>query len=123
MTSVFIRYPTDHLTTGPIFVCGFCNEDFTGPLRKRNHQRHVNVVHMEVLKMSTVEDPSVCPICGKTFTLKGHCKRHVRSVHQKITRYECSYCAKKFYRKSDRNKHERDRAGKCTVETDQIVID
>jgi len=45
-----------------------------------------------------------CPKCNKTFTQKGACNRHYRSVHEGI-RIPCNICGKTFTEKSHVERH------------------
>ena len=60
-----------------------------------------------------VEDPDgtgySCGLCGKGFGLeKGHCKRHIRNVHNKsVTNLTCDYCQKSYKNYDSLRHHQR----------------
>jgi uncharacterized C2H2 Zn-finger protein len=54
---------------------------------KENKSRKKNVKNVQ-------PQSGICPICCKSFK---HVKRHIETVHKKITRFSCSFCDKKFY--------------------------
>ena len=39
-----------------------------------------------------------CQLCGKLFSDKSNCRRHVRETHQKLGQYACSFCNKVLHR-------------------------
>jgi hypothetical protein len=66
----------------------------------------------DVLK-NVVEDPDgtgySCGLCGKGFGMeKGHCKRHIRNVHNKsVTILSCDYCQKSYKNYDSLRHHQR----------------
>jgi uncharacterized Zn-finger protein len=49
-------------------------------------------------------DDGICGECNTTFTTKSSLKRHIESVHKKIT-YKCSLCELGFSREEALHKH------------------
>ena len=39
-----------------------------------------------------------CQLCGKLFSDKSNCRRHVRETHQKMSQYACPFCSKALHR-------------------------
>lgn len=46
-----------------------------------------------------------CEICSHAFTDKSNLIAHVKTVHEKITRFKCDECSKKYFYQSCLNKH------------------
>jgi uncharacterized Zn-finger protein len=38
-------------------------------------------------------------LCDRSFTEKGHLKKHIQAVHEHIRPYQCPYCEKRCNRK------------------------
>eukprot|EP01084_Bolivina_argentea_P219847 372741_1 len=68
---------------------------------QKNFQNHMNMKH-NILK------PYKCPRnqCNQCFKTKTHLTGHIRNVHNKEKRFECTVCKRGFYLKSDWKKHE-----------------
>ena len=49
---------------------------------------------------------AACELCGKQFRHKYAVKFHVRQVHEKATRVDCSRCGKQVYNKYMLVKHQ-----------------
>ena len=62
---------------------------------------------------NVVEDPDgsgySCGLCGKGFGMeKGHCKRHIRNVHNKsVTILTCDFCQKSYKNYDSLRHHQR----------------
>ena len=39
-----------------------------------------------------------CQLCGKLFSDKSNCRRHVRETHQRMSQYACPFCTKVLHR-------------------------
>ena len=52
-----------------------------------------------------VSELTRCPFCEKPLGPNTSVKRHIAAVHLKIKNHECAICAKKFFRKNDRDRH------------------
>ena len=78
------------------YRCEICNVSFTvlQGLRNHNTQHHSDVWHE-------------CDVCKKKFRFRNALKVHVRSVHQKVSRYFCDVCGKGFYLRYKLDKHKR----------------
>jgi len=46
----------------------------------------------------TISSGFSCSVCGKTFTDKSNCRRHVKETHQKLGQFGCPYCSKVLHR-------------------------
>jgi hypothetical protein len=69
--------------------------------KKRGLKYHIMTKHEQ-----DTSTKYYCDLCDKFVTLaKDRLAVHVRMVHQKETRFQCDYCAKKFFRNSDKNAH------------------
>ena len=114
------------------FQCDFCEKKY---YQKSHLQEHVLAAHKDFdnenmllvsnseweneenytkeFSMSTIgeniSDPvkksPECTLCGKTFRSKGHVKRHIESVHEKLKKHQCDMCEKKYYQKSHLKEH------------------
>ena len=77
------------------YTCDICGLKI---ISVHNLNRHKKYVH------STDDFP--CPICQKRFKNACYLKDHVRLVHEKIKKYECSTCGSKFSERRYLRKHE-----------------
>ena len=51
------------------------------------------------------ERPHNCDKCNKSFAIKNQLANHVKVVHEKMRRFECSHCHMKFGQKATLEKH------------------
>jgi hypothetical protein len=52
------------------------------------------------LRSHSKEKPFVCKYgCGKSFSQIGNCNKHMEQIHEKVRKYECRFCKKKFTKK------------------------
>ncbi|XP_041971199.1 zinc finger protein OZF-like [Aricia agestis] len=64
----------------------------------------ISDVSNEILNLnSKIDGKFVCPICQKTFTLKGNLQRHL--TNHKREKFECNVCFRPFYKKEHLEKH------------------
>ena len=61
-----------------------------------------NSKQLESAELSRDPFSKICSICKQTFH---NLKRHIESVHEKLKKYQCNACGKKFYQKSHLNEH------------------
>ena len=73
-------------------VCNYCNDIFS---KKRNLDRHVNILHIEV---------KTCTVCSKVFKNKNIYRQHVKD-HAKT--YQCDECLVQVTRKVQLKIHKR----------------
>ncbi|CAG2224781.1 KRAB [Mytilus edulis] len=88
----------------PLYLCTTCKRTFPDSNRL---QYHVKYHH-------TVTEHNICGICDKIFSctnsLRRHALLHKESKEQDFA-YNCNYCSKRFWNKSDLQKHTRTHTG------------
>ena len=74
----------------------------------------MNIEIIEQISYETVEtlnDKEIktftCSECGKSFSTRSRCKRHIQSIHTKARPYACQFCNKRFKEKIHCKMHER----------------
>ena len=108
-----------------VFECQICNTCqgskfmLEKHMLKEHHQLGLSyscdICGLKVISISSLSrhkkrahspDEFPCPVCGKLFKHKSNLKDHVRFVHEKIKKYECSSCGLKFSECRYLRKHE-----------------
>lgn len=104
-----------------IFQCTLCFKQYNLKCRLRKH-----------IKTHTGErkKKAICDICGKSITVD-HLKRH-KQTHSEIKPHACTYCEKRFAKKTDLVQHIRthtgekpyacEYCGKCFTQRTPLVI-
>ena len=82
------------------YKCSFCRQGFSSVYKVKQHEY-----------LHTREKPFACSRCTKKFSQKGNLKKHIETVHEQITRFNCSFCGKGFYSKDHVMTHERIHTG------------
>lgn len=65
--------------------CQLCEKQFETKLQMRNHGYRVHC-----------KADNKCPYCLREFKRKHHLKDHVKTVHEGIRPYQCTYCDRSF---------------------------
>uniref|UniRef100_A0A4W5MQE0 Uncharacterized protein n=1 Tax=Hucho hucho TaxID=62062 RepID=A0A4W5MQE0_9TELE len=73
--------------------CSFCRIRYHSTCKLK---AHVRLCHSG--------KPCTCPVCGKTFTLKGDLSKHMR-IHTGEKQFKCGDCGKSFHRKQHLTVH------------------
>ena len=89
-----VRLP--ELTNALKHQCDVCHKSFP-------NERYLRLHNMRVHEGKG--QPDDCNICGKSFTSGGKKSRHIKSVHEKIKRFQCGTCKKCFVSKSTLKVH------------------
>ncbi|KAI5618759.1 zinc finger and BTB domain-containing protein 22-like, partial [Silurus asotus] len=79
---------------GKVHFC-HCGKAFT---LKSMRDRHVKMQHLNLR-------PFACPVCAKSFKMKHHLTKHVKT-HGALRPYECSFCGKKIIWRDSFLKHQ-----------------
>ena len=91
------------------FGCDVCGLEFNSMsnLNRHKNNKHADPQTRSQIKVNSKKNmsPEPCPICGKAFKLKEYMTEHVRAVHEKIKRFECNLCGKKFLKNWCLQKH------------------
>lgn len=115
-------------------ICDTCGKKFSSPTAMRVHMKsHSNerlykcklciyagrTASALYVHMSThANDLCVCEVCSKTFKSSRNLNDHLRRVHNKIKKHQCSYCGKRFVDRYVLSVHLRHHTGvrpyKCT---------
>lgn len=80
--------------TGKVHFC-HCGKAFT---LKSMRDRHVKMQHLNLR-------PFACPVCAKSFKMKHHLTKHVKT-HGGLRPYECGFCGKKIVWRDSYLKHQ-----------------
>uniref|UniRef100_A0A3B4CB97 Zinc finger and BTB domain containing 22a n=1 Tax=Pygocentrus nattereri TaxID=42514 RepID=A0A3B4CB97_PYGNA len=80
--------------TGKVHFC-HCGKAFT---LKSMRDRHVKMQHLNLR-------PFACPVCAKSFKMKHHLTKHVKT-HGGLRPYECTFCGKKIIWRDSYLKHQ-----------------
>jgi len=92
------------------FLCKgvFCMRSFANIYSLK---RHMEKDHLELIELIdsyyTKLRPYKCTECTWAFNNVSHLKSHKQIVHQKLKKYVCRHCYKKYKRSGDRNKHQK----------------
>ena len=103
-----------HDKTGKKSICDQCGKRFRCDSDMKNH---IGIVHDKntcSICFKVVEnvpehkekfhEKVPCNQCGLTFN-RSYLNTHIKSVHDNIRNYKCSYCEKSFFAGNDRRKH------------------
>ncbi|XP_053388834.1 zinc finger protein 652-like isoform X1 [Mercenaria mercenaria] len=86
-------------------ICQLCGIK----LKKMCIKRHMKLVHSDT-------GPATCEKCGKVFSCKYYCERHISYIHSNKV-YVCDECGKTFkvkvYLKNHKESHNKERIYKC----------
>ena len=97
---------TDEDNSEPIYFC-------VNPEQSEPMECDSNYVNLEELEKSN-KDQYHCTYCGKAYTNKANCKRHMEVEHEGL-RYECIHCGKKLKHRQGLFKH----VAKCSVQSEK----
>ncbi|XP_053609718.1 zinc finger protein 675-like [Plodia interpunctella] len=78
------------------YKCFYCTERFVTEYGKHSHTK---MHHKDKIKIIT------CEICGKSFDWRPYYLSHLKKLHFKVRRYQCTYCMKWFTAKHDYKLH------------------
>ena len=98
------------------YQCHICGKIFYQKNHLKDHTESVhnmekykklglNMDKTQTLYSMNKTSQSLCTICGKGFKNPHILKRHVESVHEKLKRFQCDFCEKKYYQKSHLQEH------------------
>ncbi|XP_035713062.1 gastrula zinc finger protein XlCGF7.1-like [Folsomia candida] len=77
--------------------CHICDKRLT---TRRQLKTHLDLQH------STMQRPSYsCDICGFETKYRNNFNSHVKRVHEGVKKFQCYFCAKKFFDFKDMNSH------------------
>ncbi|KAL8570365.1 hypothetical protein ACOMHN_035783 [Nucella lapillus] len=76
------------------WMCTMCNARYS---YQADLKRHVRVRHMDKPRYR-------CHLCGMGFGLKDHYAGHM-GAHNGVKNYECSWCSRKYFYRSDLMRH------------------
>eukprot|EP01084_Bolivina_argentea_P049435 90921_1 len=103
------------------YKCNICNKAFTRNYEFTIHKRidHGEKPNKKKDRRDICHKKIECKQCHKTFSTKSVLTTHIRSVHNKETRFECDVCHKGFYFKSHCKQHYKIHTGekpyKCNI--------
>ena len=80
------------------YECEACGKAFASKIK---HGSHVRRAHLHTASKVQI----MCTICLKTFTQKGHLEIHVQTIHEKIKKFSCLKCDRKFKRSHHLKSH------------------
>lgn len=86
--------PSHSPYAGKVHFC-HCGKAFT---LKSMRDRHVKMQHLNLR-------PFACPVCAKSFKMKHHLTKHVKT-HGALRPYECTFCGKKIIWRDSFLKHQ-----------------
>ncbi|XP_067280944.1 zinc finger and BTB domain-containing protein 22 [Pseudorasbora parva] len=87
--------PCSPLSATPKVHLCHCGKAYT---LKSMRDRHVKMQHLNLR-------PFACPVCAKTFKMKHHLTKHVKT-HGGLRPYECAFCGKKIVWRDSFLKHQ-----------------
>ncbi len=87
--------PCSPLSATPKFHFCHCGKAYT---LKSMRDRHVKMQHLNLR-------PFTCPVCSKSFKMKHHLTKHVKT-HGGLRPYECTLCGKKIVWRDSFLKHQ-----------------
>ncbi|XP_066523869.1 zinc finger and BTB domain-containing protein 43 [Hoplias malabaricus] len=100
--------------TGKVHFC-HCGKAFT---LKSMRDRHVKMQHLNLR-------PFACPVCAKSFKMKHHLTKHVKT-HGGLRPFECAFCGKKIVWRDSYLKHQarcQRLAAKASASNQRVDID
>lgn len=93
-----------------LFVCDYCNKSFN----TKNKIKHHLVTHINEGRIKYL-----CVTCGNQFCSKFGLTQHIRAIHDKEQRFQCTKCDRRFAHKHNlkthMNRHEGVRPYACII--------
>lgn len=77
----------------PIYMCEYCAKGFN---QKRSFDKHIRI-HQDFRYQ--------CPECDSSFRSASSRLEHKYRVHEKIMRYQCEFCGRRFWQRGNMRKH------------------
>ena len=84
-----------------MYMCDDCGKSF---LQKKNFKDHC-LTHLSDKEKEQLKINCQFPGCDYFTMIKENLDSHIRRVHEKIQKYQCSFCAKSFFEKSRMVEH------------------
>lgn len=84
------------------YKCNRCDKGFTTP---GNLKRHILNIHLNDETRSLDRQVKVCRYCQKSYSRIDYLNQHIRSVHEKVVKYDCTHCGKIFTQKGSLTRH------------------
>ena len=93
----------------PDISSSFSKSDFHGQKRSQETKKEDNLNLKEFPNRFKTKDDNVCPICLEYFSRKEARDNHIRSIHLKEDKFDCSVCNASFKTSNGLSRHHMDK--------------